>query len=178
VKIGGVWYLTDATWGNLLKSDSGYEFIAYEYFLFTDEVREVIDGYGKQNYTYYVADTEFDNKAYYSSRKIIINGHTADLYINSDTEMSYLLDYIDVLFRDRLNDLAGFSFEIMISSNVVISGGSADGSTASRLYYSALSILNERRIRGLQNRAKISVKDGFTYDFTNENEYVRAVYIF
>ncbi|MDE6758408.1 MAG: InlB B-repeat-containing protein, partial [Clostridia bacterium] len=152
VRIRGNWYLSDATWGNAAMGDEK-EILSYQYFLFTDADRE--NKYIKQNYTYYVANTEFDDQTYYSSRKIEIDSYTADFYIDSDEELSYLLDYIDVNFDS--SQLAGFSFDIVINPNAIITNTPSDGdhSQSSIVLYSAMYILRARR--GRYDQPKISI---------------------
>ena len=180
VKIGGKWYLSDPTWGNSsMGSDNNKrEFIAYQYFLFTDEVRSSVHGYGKQNYTYYVADSEFDYQGYYSSRKMEIENYTFDLYIDSDEEFSYLLDYIEINFKGE--QLSGFSFEIMINQKALIENQESDGitkSTVENLYRQARNLLRERK--GMYY-PKIDINSFVAYDAIDENSgcYKRAIYVF
>ena len=179
VKLSGTWYLSDATWGNAYTSNgqSRREFLSYQYFLFTDETR-INDGYVNQNYTYYQAVTDYSDKDYCSSSVMRINGHSFDFYIDSDDELSYLLDYIDTHFD--ASKLAGFSFEIMINKNVTIDNQPLDEITSTdvgRLYSSAMRILEIRRRNSLLNRPQIGIDGYLPYD-EYEYGYSKAIYMF
>lgn len=184
IKLSGDWYLTDATWGNAYAQGSDNvvsEYILYKYFLFTDADR-TRDGYVRQNYLYYLADTKFDESNYYSSCKIEINNNAADFYIDSDTELSYLLDYIDVNF-DALA-IAGSSFELMLNPNVKINGKAVNGiasRTINDLLSSAWDILYNRRVLSLvkpTNVPKIKVTSYFLFESSAVYEYTKVMFVF
>lgn len=141
VQIMGEWFLTDATWGNgTLAAANGsnpndksfYEFVTREYFLFTDGVRSEVDNYYANEYTYYVADTQYN---FYSGFKMRLEftsiipivgvskyTRTFDLYIDGDKsqdmscaeELSYVLEYID---RNSA-ELNGLSFNVKFGERV------------------------------------------------------------
>lgn len=135
VQLMGDWYLSDSTWGNKAISGAGkdYEYVSYEYFLFTDEIRANVDRYNSNEYSYYVADGEYE---YYSNYKMqldfttssILGGQheytaTFDLYINGDVnqsgldmvkELSYVLEFID---RNRY-DVSGAALDVKIGERV------------------------------------------------------------
>ncbi|MBD5086852.1 MAG: hypothetical protein HDT32_05820 [Clostridiales bacterium] len=181
IRLSGDWYLTDATWGNAYAQGPDNvlsEYILYKYFLFTDADR-TRDGYGRQNYLYYLADTKFDEKNYYSSSKIEINNNTADFYIDSDAELSYLLDHIDVNFDALAID--GSSFEVMINPNVKIDGVAVSGITSnviSNLLSSAWDILYYRRGLLPSNRPKINVTSYFLFESSAVYEYTKVMFVF
>ena len=186
IRLSGEWYLSDATWGNSKMSSGGIdkEFIAYNYFLFTDRDR-YDDGYRGQNYTYYVADTEFDEKGYYSSRQVEVGNYKADFYIDSDEELSYLLDYIDRNFV--ASQISGLSFEVIVNPNVIIKGVPVTGkkddynninfvkNTVSALLSSANSLLLKRR---LPNQPKVDVGTYMPYYVDGDYSYIRAMFTF
>lgn len=179
VKISGKWYLSDATWGNAPSSDKDgvkKEYLSYQYFLFTDRQRSESDGYINQNYLYYLADTEYPDGEYYSSCKVEIENYIADFYIDSDVELSYILDYIDVNFKDKILD--GMSFEIMLSQNIVINGVTFDKTdlgALDKLYPSAMTLLKRRR--GPLN-APVIIVSSCLPDDEEDGSFNRAVYIF
>ncbi len=133
VQLMGDWYLSDSTWGNkAVSSDSrDYEYVSYEYFLFSDAMREYGDNYESNEYKFYIADGEYD---YYKGYKLQLdftstilgkpNEYTRvfDLYINGDEaqdmtaveELSYVLEYIDRY--DMPMD--GMALDVMIGERV------------------------------------------------------------
>lgn len=138
LQIMGKWYLSDSTWGNRvikIKTSENSEAVDYEYvngkyFLFTDAIRSEVDNYNSDQYSSYVADTQFnyyDNfKMQLTESKFVGIGTTKtynfDLYINGDTaqsmtakdEMSYVFEYID----KNATSLDGMSFCIMLGSDM------------------------------------------------------------
>ena len=130
IQLMGQWYLTDATWGNMVLEYNGkpYEYVKEEYFLFTDDQRANVDNYNSDQYTQYVADTQF---TYYSRFKMQLEVKTSlvttakrsfDLYIDGDaeqgftavTEMSYVFEFID---RSGVS-LEGMSVGIMLGEQM------------------------------------------------------------
>ncbi len=133
VQLMGDWYLSDSTWGNkAVSSDSrDYEYVSYEYFLFSDAMREYGDNYESNEYKFYIADGDYD---YYKGYKLQLdftstilgkpNEYTRvfDLYINGDEaqdmtaveELSYVLEYIDRY--DMPMD--GMALDVMIGERV------------------------------------------------------------
>lgn len=129
VQLMGDWYLSDSTWGNKATEGAAYEYVGYEYFLFTDGIRADVDGYASNEYGFYLADSHYD---YYSNYKMqlefssILGGTYTmdfDLYINGDPnqsgldavkELSYVLEYID----KNGCEINGAAFEIKIGERV------------------------------------------------------------
>lgn len=137
IQLMGQWYLTDATWGNprLNYDGKSYEYVNEDYFLFTDEKRANVDNYNSDQYTQYVADTQFK---YYSCFKMQLEVdvktglitttktlRTFDLYLDGDTqqnfsaveEMSYIFEYID---KSGVS-LDGMALSIQFSENMSLS---------------------------------------------------------
>ncbi|MDE5756402.1 MAG: InlB B-repeat-containing protein [Clostridia bacterium] len=164
VQIMGKWFLTDATWGNIVvavqEEDviSRYEYINGRYFLFTDEIRADVDNYTSDQYSQYVANTQFN---YYDNFKmqleiteknswgIVMNKYNRnfDLYIDGDEtqdfdavkEMSYVFEYID---KSGVS-LDGKSFCVMLGKEM-----SADEIREALNIYASRVGVNKAKIRG------------------------------
>lgn len=139
VQIMGEWYLSDSTWGNQVVTLSGgvTEIAFYNYMLFTDVVRSQVDRYINQNYTHYVAETEFDYRAFYDSIELQLGTYTADFLVQDSEELSYILEYI--YLNISVEERAGSTFEIMIEFEV-----SKDKNEISKMLSDAKIILASR----------------------------------
>ena len=156
----GEWYLSDSTWGNQVFTLSGRvtEIAFYNYMLFTDEVRSQVDHYINQNYTHYVAETEFDYRAFYDSIELQLGTYTADFLVQDSEELSYILEYI--YLNISVEERGGSTFEIMIDFQV-----SKDKNEISKMLSEARIILSSR----------ISDANVDIYSFVNygdDNEFV------
>ncbi|MDE6605554.1 MAG: InlB B-repeat-containing protein [Clostridia bacterium] len=138
IQIMGEWFLSDSTWGNRvipLQNDN-YEYLNGQYFLFTDLERSEIDNYNSDQYSQYVADSEFNYYDNFNMQLEIVEKNlwgividrydrSFDLYIDGDTaqgygvvdEMSYVFEYID----KNIDSLEGMSFCIMLGEDMAIS---------------------------------------------------------
>ncbi len=87
VKIGGKWYVSDASNGNSIYMNT-YEYADYTSFLMTD--REMAALYTPACYTKLSANTEFD---YFTRFKFTWNGKQYDYAIASETELKDMVAY-------------------------------------------------------------------------------------
>lgn len=117
IQIMGDWYLSDATWGNRnLENDVNgtieyYEFLSYEYMLFSDYTRTYEDGYISNNYTYYQTNDEYTSIDLYDSFDLQVEGRQIDLLINDAEELSYLLLYAYEIYPDEKGCILNFVIE-------------------------------------------------------------------
>ncbi len=141
IQLMGEWFLSDSTWGNRVvgvKNEADvnyYEYVNGKYFLFTDFERSEIDNYNSDQYSQYVADSEYNYYANFKMQLEFTSGniwlgtyteytHTFDLYIDGDAlqgysevdEMSYVFEYID----KNIDTLEGMSFCIMLGKDMAI----------------------------------------------------------
>ncbi len=160
IQLMGEWFLSDATWGNPafgISSDSNvnyYEYVNGKYFLFTDEERSEVDNYNSNQYSQYVADSQFN---YYANFKLqleitvktgIISTTTYirifDLYLDGDDaqgfsavdELSYIFEYID----KSGFELDGMAFSVMLGEDM----SAEKVSEAFNKYVSRVGILKTR----------------------------------
>ena len=141
IQLMGEWFLSDSTWGNRVvgvKNEADvnyYEYVNGKYFLFTDFERSEIDNYNSDQYSQYVADSEYNYYANFKMQLEFTSGniwlgtyteytHTFDLYIDGDAlqgysevdEMSYVFEYID----KNIDTIEGMSFCIMLGKDMAI----------------------------------------------------------
>ncbi len=160
IQLMGEWFLSDATWGNPafgISSGSNvnyYEYVNGKYFLFTDEERSEVDNYNSNQYSQYVADSQFN---YYANFKLqleitvktgIISTTTYirifDLYLDGDDaqgfsavdELSYIFEYID----KSGFELDGMAFSVMLGVDM----SAEKVSEAFNRYVSRVGILKTR----------------------------------
>lgn len=60
VRIAGRWFMVDTTWGNLLKSETGEEFLSHDYLLVRDDSKHVED----QWFSYPAANSRYSFKTF------------------------------------------------------------------------------------------------------------------
>ncbi|MDE6474859.1 MAG: InlB B-repeat-containing protein [Clostridia bacterium] len=140
IQIMGEWFLSDSTWGNRVvgvqnEADVNYyEYVNGKYFLFTDYERSEIDNYNSDQYSQYVADSQFNYYANFKMQLEFTSGNIwvgitkynrdFDLYIDGDDEqgynvvdeMSYIFEYID----RNIDTLEGMSFCVMLGEDMSI----------------------------------------------------------
>ncbi|MDE5654245.1 MAG: InlB B-repeat-containing protein [Clostridia bacterium] len=160
IQLMGEWFISDATWGNPAfgitngSSVNYYEYVNGKYFLFTDEERSEVDNYNSNQYSQYVADSQFN---YYANFKLqleitiktgIISTttylRTFDLYLDGDDtqgfsavdELSYIFEYID---KSGMS-LEGMSFSVMLGEDM----SAEKVSEAFNRYVSRVGILKTR----------------------------------
>lgn len=129
VKINNIWYVTDATHGNLHIRDTNHSIADHGHFLMSDREKETL-GYTSVSYTNIQANESY---YYFGNKHFTYNGYTFDYAIDGSDELAILLAHLLTL-KDDLN---GCSIDLAYTSRFT---------SLSTAYQTAIRTLNRSGI--------------------------------
>lgn len=110
VKVNNLWYVVDATFGNLHLPERVFSIADHSYFLVSDAEKEA-DGYRGINYLTIIAKKNF---GYYDNKEITHNNRSFDYVIDSTEELARLLEYAVSLSDDLNESTINFVYKISL----------------------------------------------------------------
>lgn len=90
IKVNNIWYVADATHGNLHIRDTNHSITDHGHFLMSDQQKEAL-GYRSESYPHIKASETYD---YFANKYFTYNGYRFDYVIEDSDELAILLAYL------------------------------------------------------------------------------------